>query len=60
MKVRVDESTCIGCGVCESICPAVFKIGEEGKAIVIQPETQLDCAKEAVDSCPTTSITVED
>ncbi|MDD4103149.1 MAG: 4Fe-4S binding protein, partial [Kiritimatiellae bacterium] len=24
MKANVNKDTCIGCGLCESICPAVF------------------------------------
>lgn len=60
VKVRVDEATCIGCGVCESLCPDVFKMSDEGKAKVIEPETEQDCAKDAADSCPTGAITVEE
>ncbi|MFN3283067.1 MAG: ferredoxin, partial [Pseudothermotoga sp.] len=50
----------IGCGVCESLCPEVFKLADDGKAKVLQPETELDCAKDAADSCPTGAITVEE
>nr|WP_249030988.1 ferredoxin [Thermosipho africanus] len=60
VKVRVDEATCIGCGVCENLCPDVFKIGDDMKAKVLQAETDLDCAKDAADSCPTSAITVEE
>lgn len=59
MKVRVDEATCIGCGVCENLCPDVFVLREDGKAKVLQPETDLECAKDAADSCPTAAIIVE-
>ncbi len=47
--------------MCESLCPEVFKMNEETmKAEVLQPETDLDCALDARDSCPTGSITVEE
>ncbi len=58
MVVKVDEETCIGCGVCESICPEVFQMGDDGKAKVLKPEGA-DCAQEAADACPTGSITIE-
>ncbi|MDK2886191.1 MAG: ferredoxin [Thermosipho sp. (in: thermotogales)] len=60
MKVRVDEASCIGCGVCENLCPDVFKMGDDMKAKVQQPETDLDCARDAADSCPTGAIVVEE
>ncbi|HIP92308.1 MAG TPA: ferredoxin [Thermotoga sp.] len=60
MKVKVDEATCIGCGVCENLCPEVFKLREDMKAEVLQPETDLPCAKDAADACPTGSITIEE
>jgi len=28
VKVIVDQDTCIGCGRCEEICPAVFHLDE--------------------------------
>jgi ferredoxin len=39
MNVIVDQDTCIGCGTCEEICPAVFHVDETiGKAEVIDAE----------------------
>src|SRR5665647_389724 len=28
----VDEDLCIGCGLCEELCPAVFELGDDGLA----------------------------
>ena len=60
MKVIVDADTCIGCGLCESTCPEVFKMDGD-KAVVIGsvvPEgAQVSC-KKATEECPVTAIVI--
>ena len=53
-----DHERCIGCGTCEEICPAVFKLNDEtGKAEVINPKgASEDQIQEAVDACPVECI----
>jgi ferredoxin len=61
MKAIVDHDTCIGCGMCENLCPEVFKL-VEGKSTVIQKpvaEKNKKCANEAVESCPVSAISVD-
>ncbi|SHE94033.1 ferredoxin [Marinitoga hydrogenitolerans DSM 16785] len=60
MKVFVDQDACIGCGVCENLCPDVFKLNDEGKAEALVAETDLPCAQDAADSCPTQAISIEE
>lgn len=63
MKAKVDKDTCIGCGLCPSICSEVFELTDEGYAHAIKPEVPEDCydeAKEAAESCPVDAIEVED
>ncbi len=60
MKVVVNHNNCIGCGACESICPEVFQINDEGLSSVIGKEEDFnnfkDEIQDAVDSCPTSAI----
>lgn len=57
MSVKINHDLCIGCGTCEALCPAVFKLNAEGKADVIN-EKEAACAKNAAESCPTQAIEV--
>jgi ferredoxin len=62
MKGFVDKDTCIGCGLCPSLCPEIFEMDDDGKAVaknVEIPEDTVDSAKEAEESCPVEAITVE-
>ena len=61
MKARVDKDTCIGCGLCPSICPEVFALTDEVYAHAIKSEVPDDChaeAKEAAERCSVDAIEV--
>jgi ferredoxin len=60
MNAKVNQN-CIGCELCTSICPDVFKMGDDGFAHVIVdiiPEEQEDLAREAASSCPVEAIII--
>ncbi len=62
MIAKVDQDTCIGCGLCPTICEDVFEMGDDGKAHVMVdevPQGSEDAAKEAEESCPVDAIEVE-
>jgi ferredoxin len=61
MKPTINKEVCIGCGTCESICPEVFKVNDDGKAEVLSADYQnfKDKIKEAIDACPVDAISVE-
>jgi len=55
------NSNCIGCGLCPSICPAVFTMTDEGTAAArdeIAPEYEAQ-VQEAAESCPVSAIGVD-
>ncbi|HPI67429.1 MAG TPA: ferredoxin [bacterium] len=58
--LKINPEKCIGCGLCSTICPHVFKLNSKtGKSEVIsQDSTDCDLNK-AIDSCPTGAITEE-
>lgn len=61
MEAHVDKDTCIGCGLCPSICEAVFEMDDDGKAIARNPNVPSgaeDEAKDAEASCPVNAISV--
>jgi len=60
MRPYVDEETCIGCGTCESVCPAepnVFKVMLKSK--VEHPEACIACGA-CEEECPVNAITLND
>lgn len=62
MKAKVDKDTCIGCGLCPSLCPEVFSMDDDGKAVAISgevPEGEQDASKEAEESCPVDAISID-
>lgn len=59
MRVRVDQETCIGCGMCASICPEVYEMEMSGKAHAIEGDVPVeleDSAADGRDSCPVEAI----
>lgn len=72
MKVKVNQDACIGCGACAAICDEVFLINDEGLSEVKKDEDNKDLefvsvkenlqdeVRDAVDSCPTGAIEIEE
>ncbi|NJE85177.1 ferredoxin [Thermococcus sp. CX2] len=63
-KVKVDQDVCIGDAICASLCPDVFEMNDEGKAVaiveVIEDEGLYNCAQEAAEACPVSAIIIEE
>lgn len=61
MKAAVDKSCCIGCGLCVSTCPEVFRMDDDGlaEAYADIDETTEQSAIEARDDCPVSVISID-
>lgn len=57
-KVTIDTSVCVGCGLCEQLCPEVFKL-EDGIAQVKGSECGQHSLPEVVQQCPVEAIKVD-
>lgn len=61
MKVIVDQDLCMGCGVCESIAPEIFELGDELHAkVILDPisEKYRLVVEEAIAECPELAIKI--
>lgn len=63
MRATVDHDLCIGDAICESICPQVFQLGDDGLSyVIVDPypaELQAE-VEEAAESCPTDAIAIHE
>jgi len=54
MKYKINKEKCVGCQVCFQTCPEAIKIGDDGKAEIINQEKLEKCGGEKV--CPFEAI----
>jgi len=61
MQIEIDKTKCIGSLPCIKIAPTVFKLGEDGKAYILDPKAASDSEiRQAAMTCPQNAITLKD
>ncbi len=59
-KPKIDQDICIGCELCASTAPGVFRMNEDNLAEVYDPEGgSEEEIQEAMDNCPVNCISWE-
>lgn len=58
LKVRVNNETCDGCGICQEVCPMNVPLDKKAVATTLESISDGRCIQcgECVDQCPTNSL----
>jgi ferredoxin len=59
MKVVLDRTKCTGIGICESMSPDFFEVGDDGLLVVLRDdvaEGELAGVESAISGCPTEAL----
>jgi ferredoxin len=56
--ITVDKELCTGCGLCVSICPDAFEVGDDNIAKVKGASCEGQDIKEVASQCPVEAIKV--
>ena len=63
MKIKADESVCIGAGMCALTVPDIFDQSEDEGTVVllkdVPPQDLEDAVRRAVTLCPSGAISIE-
>lgn len=54
MTIKINKESCIGCGLCVSICPNVFEMDDDKAKVKAQKDEK--CVDKAIESCPVDAI----
>ena len=63
MKIVLDENKCSSLGMCESVAPDFFEVGDDGELDLLEvspPDDHRALIEEAVAACPTAALSIED
>lgn len=62
MDVYVDDSLCIGCGLCVDLAPSMFRFNSDGVSVAyghLDDDNQ-GAVKESIEGCPTEAIHINE
>lgn len=61
VRVWIDEG-CTECGLCEEICPEVFRLGDEGAEVIEGADftANEESIRQAAEECPVEVIAFEE
>ena len=57
-SITIDQELCTGCGLCVSICPESFEVGDDNMAIVKGDSCEGQDMNEVASQCPVEAIKV--
>lgn len=57
MQITIDETRCIGCGMCAAAAPEVFRLKGRVSTVISQPEKSW-AAFDAANGCPVNAISI--
>ena len=63
MKITVDRDRCVGSAYCQRIAPAIFDVGDDGIAVVLDADVtgpRAAAVREAEAECPSMAISIGD
>lgn len=69
MKIVHEKKKCIGCGLCTTLCPDYWEMGDDGKSQLLNSKknknedyelevNEAGCSQEAAESCPVQCIKI--
>jgi len=58
-RIIIDKNLCTGCGLCVSLCPEVFEVGDDNIAKVVADSCSEHDINEVATQCPVEAIKVE-
>ena len=57
VTLKLDESACVGCGLCEAVCPHGALAVQDGKARIVDRDVCMECGA-CARNCPVEALSV--